>query len=142
MHLNNHKKSQSLKWGSVNILVLSIIIFDIRNKSPLDFSNWLYLEYAASFILGSSIFYYFARYFYYLFSFEPLHGTDAQRKLLKFKDGDTSFVTTTAGNKTPNRNDDLKTSPVNISGLSWHSFNDCKIFGLFLGDFFLINRFF
>lgn len=126
MHLNNHKKSQSLKWGAVNTLLFSIIIFDIRNKSPFDFSNWLYLEYAASMILASSMFYYFARYFYYLFSFEPLHGTDAQRKLLKFKDGDTSFVTTTAANKTPNRKEDLKTSPINISGLSWHSFNDCK----------------
>ena len=104
--------------------LLSVLLFDISNKCPYSFSQWYYLEYAAAAILGLSVVYYFGRYFYYVFSKEPLRGTEFQRKLLKFEVDDTSFIATTpaAAKKPPAASAGV--TPANISSVSLHSFND------------------
>ena len=116
---------ECFKWGSVNILLLSIVLFDISNRCPYASSKWYYVEYIAAGLLGLSAFYYFARYFYYLFCLEPVKGSEEQRKLLKFDINDTSFITTPIAKKEAPKN--VNMTPMNISGLSWHSsFNECE----------------
>lgn len=136
----------ALKWGSINVVLLSILMFDISNKCPFAFSKWYYLEYAVTACLALSVMYYFGKYFYILFSFEPVKGTEAQRKLLQFGVGgrccqnlsiticfnysflpDASFVTTppSKGQKSAPK------TPLNVTALSWHSsMNDCNYIAL------------
>lgn len=89
LDINLQKKinRNSMKWGSINTLILSIILYDIKNKCPYSFSNWYYVEYAAAVLLGLSVLYYFLRYFCYWLTFEPLKGTTEQRRLLHFNEG-------------------------------------------------------
>lgn len=87
IYLQNKQKRNILKWGTINVLVLSVILFDISNKCPYAFSKWYYVEYVAAAILSLSVLYYFSKYFYFWITFEPLKGTSAQQKLLHFDDG-------------------------------------------------------
>lgn len=87
IYLQKKTNRSALKWGSLNIVILSIILFDIKNKCPYAFSNWYYLEYATAVLLGLSVAYYFAKYFYSWLTFEPLKGTSQQRRLLHFDEG-------------------------------------------------------
>ncbi|KAL9700446.1 hypothetical protein quinque_003887 [Culex quinquefasciatus] len=122
LYLNTRRSRECLKWGSINIGLLSIVLFDISNKCPYSFSPWYYVEYVAAGILGASVLYYFARYFYYLFSKKPLEGTDQQRKLLKFDANDNSFVTTTP--VASRKQSSAVTPGGNLSSVSLHSFNE------------------
>lgn len=124
LYLTNRRSRECLKWGSLNIALLSILLFDISNKCPYTFSHWYYLEYAAAAILAGSVLYYFSRYFYYLFSKEALKGTEQQRKLLKFDNDDNSFITTTPASKKPTTAD---ATPANVTSVSLHSFNESTL---------------
>ncbi|XP_053683142.1 transmembrane protein 209 [Sabethes cyaneus] len=123
LNLNKRRSRECLKWGSLNIVLLSIILFDISNKCPYSFSKLYYVEYAAVVLVAMSVAYYFARYFFYLFSKEPLQGTEYQRKLLKFDDDDASFITTTPAAK-KEVSSSLVTPGGNVSSISLHSFNE------------------
>ncbi|XP_065086552.1 transmembrane protein 209 [Ochlerotatus camptorhynchus] len=124
LYLTNRRSRECLKWGSINIALLSILLFDISNKCPYSFSQWYYLEYAAAAILTGSVLYYFGRYFYYLFSREALKGTEQQRKLLKFDNDDHSFITTTPASKKPTT---ASATPANVTSVSLHSFNESTL---------------
>lgn len=124
LYLTNSRSRECLKWGSINIALLSILLFDISNKCPYSFSQWYYLEYAAAAILTGSVLYYFGRYFYYLFSREALKGSDQQRKLLNFDNDDHSFITTTPASKKPTT---ANATPANVTSVSLHSFNESTL---------------
>ncbi|XP_059614998.1 transmembrane protein 209 [Phlebotomus argentipes] len=121
INLQAKMKRESLKWGAINVALLSFITFDLSNKCPDAFSRWFYVEYAAAGVLLLSIIYYFGRYLYFLYTFSPIVGSEQQRKLLNFEESDTSFVLKPPKEKVQ----DVTSSPVNVSGLSWNSsFND------------------
>lgn len=85
--LQNKQKRSHLKWGTINVFILSLLLIDITNRCPYAFSNWYYVEYAAAIILSLSIVYYLFQYLFSWITFEPVKGTAAQRKLLHFDDG-------------------------------------------------------
>lgn len=87
VYLETKQNRTDLKWGVINVLVLSVLLFDISNKCPYAFSKWYYLEYAAAASLSLSVLYYFIRIFHFWFTFEPIKGTQEQRRLLRFDDG-------------------------------------------------------
>lgn len=87
IYLQKKINRNSLKWGSINTFILSIILYDIKHKCPYSFSNWYYVEYTAAALLGLSVLYYLIRFIYYWLTFEPLKGTSEQRKLLHFNEG-------------------------------------------------------
>lgn len=120
-----HKKyiRESLKYGALNALLLSILLYDITSKCPYNFSNWYYLEYAFCVITGLSLFYNLSRVLYYKISCKPVGGTLEQSRLLKFPENDGSFVVTPTKAKSPT----TSKTPTNITALSWShsSFNDC-----------------
>lgn len=87
IYLKNKQKRSYLKWGSINALILSIVMLDINNKCPFAFSYWFYLEYAIAGLLSLSVLYYFMNFVYTWLTFEPIKGTLAQRKLLHFNEG-------------------------------------------------------
>lgn len=94
------------------------------------------MERAFAVLLALSICYNFGRLFYGRLSMAPLRGTVEQRRLLRFDDGDASFVTdgTSAGgvggalrNAGEVKKSSINNNTLNMSGLSWHSsFNDCE----------------
>lgn len=84
---------KSLIWGSINILLLAILLFDISNKCPFAVSKWYYIEYAAAGILAASVLCNFFKYLFYVLGKESVEGTKEQKNLLGFEDNDTSFVT-------------------------------------------------
>lgn len=87
IYLENKKKRNYLKWGSINAVFLSVMMYDIKNKCPFAFSKWYYLEYTIAGILALCVLYYFTKFIYLWLTFEPIKGTQAQRKLLHFEDG-------------------------------------------------------
>lgn len=91
IYLKNKQMRNSLKWGSINLLLLSFVMFDINNKCPFAFTYWFYAEYAVAGLLGLSVLYYFTCYIYFWLTFEPIKGTPAQRRLLHFEDGGKVF---------------------------------------------------
>ncbi|XP_058125014.1 transmembrane protein 209 [Anopheles ziemanni] len=121
LNLNKKLSKECLRWGTVNVVLLSVLLFDISNKCPYAFSHWYYVEYAAAAILGTSMVYYFSRYFYYLFSAEPIEGTEQQRRILKFDANDSSFITTSPQAKPLSKAD---VTPLNVSTSLLRSFND------------------
>lgn len=150
IQLNNKTNRNSLKYGIINAMILCFLMVDISNRCPFSYSKWFYVEYAVASILAVSVLYQFGRYFYFVFSFEPLKGTVDQKRLLQFNDAgmqkrlfntffndfngflyccliDSSFVI----DQTPNRKTNISTAnAANVTLLSWHSsMNDCKYFG-------------
>ncbi|XP_035794711.1 transmembrane protein 209-like [Anopheles albimanus] len=121
LNLNKKRSRECLRWGTVNVLLLSMLLFDISNKCPYAFSHWYYVEYAAAAILGSSMLYYYGQYFYYLFSAEPIRGTEQQRRLLKFDLNDSSFITTPPQPQKPASADG---TPLNVSTTMLRAFDN------------------
>lgn len=87
IYLENKKKRNYLKWGSINAVILAVMMYDIKNKCPFTYSKWYYIEYVVAGILALSVLYYFIKYMFLWLTFEPIKGTQAQRKLLHFEDG-------------------------------------------------------
>lgn len=87
IYLENKKMRNCIKWGSINAVVLSVMMYDINKKCPFAQSNWYYIEYGIAGLLALSVFYYFIKYMLMWFRFEPIKGTHAQKNLLHFEDG-------------------------------------------------------
>lgn len=87
IYLENKNKRNYLKWGTINAVFLAVMMYDIKNKCPFAYSNWYYIEYVAAGLLALSVLYYFIKYIFLWLTFEPIKGTQAQRKLLHFDDG-------------------------------------------------------
>lgn len=85
--LQNKQKRDYLKWGGINVLLLSLLLLDIINRCPYSFSYWYYVEYVAAILLSLSITFYLFKYLFFWITFEPVNGTVAQQKLLHFDDG-------------------------------------------------------
>lgn len=87
IYLTNKKKRNYLKWGSMNAVILSVLMYDIKNKCPFAYSKWYYIEYIVAGLFALSVLFYFTKYLFLWLTFEPIKGTQAQRKLLHFDDG-------------------------------------------------------
>lgn len=85
--LDNKKKRNYLKWGTINTVILSVLMYDIKNKCPFAYSKWYYIEYVVAGLFALSVLYYFTKFMFLWLTFEPIKGTQAQRKLLHFEDG-------------------------------------------------------
>lgn len=123
----------SLRWGSINVALLSVVLYDLARMRAAAFGPPVWRSagaHAAAAVLALSVLYHFTVYFYRRFSLVPVCGTAEQRRLLRFDEGDRSFVTTTtttaagraaAGGPSPAK------AGLNASNLSWHSsFNECR----------------
>ncbi|XP_058055014.1 transmembrane protein 209 [Anopheles bellator] len=120
LNLNKKRSKEWLCWGTMNVLLLSVLLFDISNKCPYSFSRWYYIEYAAAAILACSMTYYYAQYFFYLFGTEPIKGTEQQRQMLQVASDDNSFITTPPQKKKPTS---AEASPVTVSTSLLYSLN-------------------
>lgn len=85
IYLQNKQRRQYLQWGSANAVLLAMIMYDIRNQCQFAQSKWYYLEYVIAGMLGLSTLYYFAKYFVVWLTFDPIKGTQLQRRLLHFE---------------------------------------------------------
>lgn len=85
--MNLISSRQSLKWGTFHVCLLAVLLFDISNQQPFALSKWYYVECFIAVLVSLSVAYYFGKYFYLLFTVQPLHGTVQQRDLLQFRDG-------------------------------------------------------
>uniref|UniRef100_A0A182Y2C3 Uncharacterized protein n=1 Tax=Anopheles stephensi TaxID=30069 RepID=A0A182Y2C3_ANOST len=121
LNLSRKRSKECLRWGTVHILLLSVVLFDISNKCSYSFSNLYYVEYIAAAMLSCSMVYYYSCYFYYLFSTEPIRGTEQQRRILKFDANDSSFITTPPQAKQSASADD---TPMNVSTSLLRSFHE------------------
>lgn len=149
IYLDNKNRRNYLKWGFINAMILSVLMYDIKNKCPFSYSNWYYVEYVTAGLLAFSVLYYFTKFLFIWLTFEPIKGTQAQQKLLHFEDGgkyqfqsdsevhsingwnlncfsDSSFIV-----QQPEKIDSQapKASPLDTSSIiSWHSsFNDGEL---------------
>lgn len=129
-----HECRYSLKWGTINVVLLSAVLVDLSALRQCAFApaSWrYYAENAFAAVLALSVLYHFGRYFYRRFSLTPVCGTVEQRRLLQFDDGDKSFVTSAAdalaSGVTKSSAAQSKHGSFNVSNLSWHSsFNECE----------------
>uniref|UniRef100_A0A336K9D8 CSON005613 protein n=1 Tax=Culicoides sonorensis TaxID=179676 RepID=A0A336K9D8_CULSO len=121
--INNHKRNCVI-FGSINAVLLSIIWFDISQKCPYSFSYWYYCEYAAAGILSLSLIYYILSYMYHRYFVSPLKVTEDQRKLLRLDENDGTFVISPTKSPDPNVTFDKTSAPINVSTLSWQSYNE------------------
>ncbi|XP_308809.5 transmembrane protein 209 isoform X1 [Anopheles gambiae] len=121
LNLNRKRSKECLRWGTVHILLLSVVLFDICNKCSYSFSNLYYVEYVAAAMLSCSMVYYYTCYFYYLFSAEPIRGTEQQRRILRFDANDSSFITTPLQAKQSASADN---TPMNVSTSLLRSFHE------------------
>ncbi|XP_036345735.1 uncharacterized protein LOC118754979 [Rhagoletis pomonella] len=94
LHLRAKRAKDCLRWGSLNVVLLAILLFDISNQCPYSYSKWYYVEYLAAALSGLGAFSCFLKYFLYLFHTNPLLGTKEQKNLLKFDECDSSFAVT------------------------------------------------
>lgn len=93
IQLHTKTSRHALKWGLINVVILSVLMMDISNRCPFTYSKWFYVEYAAAGFLAISVLYQFGRYFHFIFSFQPIRGTVEQKRLLQFNDTGTSSRT-------------------------------------------------
>ncbi|XP_054735214.1 transmembrane protein 209-like [Anastrepha obliqua] len=127
LHLRAKRAKNCLRWGSFNVVLLAILLFDISNQCPYTHSKWYYAEYLAAVLTGLGAFSCFLKYFLYLFHTNPILGTKEQKNLLKFEDCDSSFVITPPPQRKKGMCDDLAPNQINSTLLSWHSsFNDSR----------------
>ncbi|XP_067646124.1 transmembrane protein 209 isoform X2 [Eurosta solidaginis] len=127
LHLRAKRAKECLRWGSINVVLLAVLLFDISNQCPYAHSKWFYLEYLAAALTGLGAFSCFLKYFLYIFHTNPILGTKEQKNLLKFEDCDTTFVVTPPAQKKKQGCDDLTPHQINNTLISWHSsFNDSR----------------
>lgn len=82
----------ALKWSVVHVGLLGVLIYDVQQKCKWSDSKLYWIEYGAIGILSLSLLYYIARYLYFSVIWEPVVGTEDQKRLLQFEDKDASFV--------------------------------------------------
>lgn len=80
------QRRDAFKLGLLNLFLISVVLFDLSNKCPNQFSKWFYLEYVAAVVLSLSVLYYFGRYFYLKFSFGTIETTVEQKALMSSTD--------------------------------------------------------
>lgn len=86
IQLHSKTSRHALKWGLINVVILSVLMMDISNRCPFTYSKWFYVEFAVAGLVAASVLYQFCRYFHFIFSFEPIKGTVEQKRLLQFND--------------------------------------------------------
>lgn len=86
LRLRAKQANDFLKWGTINIVILAVLLYDISNKCPYAESVWFYVEYAGAAISALSVLACFLKYFIYLMRTEPIQGTEQQKSLLQFQD--------------------------------------------------------
>ncbi|GJQ80784.1 hypothetical protein Trydic_g9375 [Trypoxylus dichotomus] len=121
--INQKRKQQqskySLIWGTVNVALLAIILYDLAYTCPLYTSYILYLEYVGAIILLLNILYHFGRYLKLNLRWNVASPPAVISCLSSSTPGTPSKIQSTSGLSTPNLS--MSATPMNTSALSWMS---------------------
>lgn len=82
----------ALKWSLLHAAILGVLVYDVSNKCKYADSKLYWIEYLLIGIVACSLVYYIVRYIYYSVIWEPVVGTEDQKRLLQFENKDNSFV--------------------------------------------------
>ncbi|XP_067003995.2 transmembrane protein 209 isoform X2 [Anabrus simplex] len=118
------KASQSLKWGTINVVLLAIVFYDISDPCP-SYSKWIrYAEVGLAVVFAIGVIFHFCRYLWNTIGVQPVSLTPLQMKLLGIKKTDPYFKASTPVAKPPSPDataELLSTTPMNLSAISWRS---------------------
>ncbi|KAJ3665391.1 hypothetical protein Zmor_000888 [Zophobas morio] len=127
---------RSVIWGSVNFLILGVLLYDIAYSCPLYYDFYDYIKYAFVAFTTVNIFYYAAKIITSnLICQQKIFITSEQKKLLGIKDTDPNFKVVDQLNtsaiqtpthsfpNTPNSSPNLPSSstPMNTTAHSWRT---------------------
>jgi hypothetical protein len=126
---------KSLIWGSVNLLILSVLLYDIANSCPFHFDFYDYVKYGFVCIISINVLYYAAKIMISNFNKEQIPITLEQKKLLGISDTDPNFkiinYAQISPTQTPNHSFSHSPSssptlsspgtPMNMTAHSWRS---------------------
>lgn len=85
-------RQDALKWCAIHVALLGLLVYDVSKKCKYVDSKLYWVEYGAIGVVGCSLLYYIIQYLYYNVMWEPVVGTEEQKRLLQFEDKDDSFV--------------------------------------------------
>ena len=74
LKLRTEKARYCLKWGTINVVLLAALLFDISNKCRSTNSFWWYVEYGLAAIMALSVFACFLKYFLCIYHTDSIHG--------------------------------------------------------------------
>lgn len=120
VRLRTKLSRDAFKYSLVNSLVIGVILYDVSRRCP---DSWLWIEYLALGINVLSLLYYLGRFLYFSITWEPVVGTEAQKRLLQFDDKDSSFLVRKETPDPRSGNTAYLNNTLNFSNLSC-SFNE------------------
>ncbi|VEN39396.1 unnamed protein product [Callosobruchus maculatus] len=114
---------RSLIWGSMNFMLMCLVLYDLSYACPLYVNYYHYAEYAIVVILMINIFYHIANFVKYTYGNpEPVTITSEQKRFLGIKDSDPNYkiLDTPRSPSAPG----YYSTPMNLSAVSWMSQSD------------------
>nr|XP_015837006.1 PREDICTED: transmembrane protein 209 isoform X1 [Tribolium castaneum] len=127
---------KSFIWGSVNLLILAVLLYDIANSCPLYTDIYDYIKYAFVLIVSINLLYYAAKIMISNFNHEQIPITLEQKKLLGISDSglDPNFKVVdklhaptaqtpshSFSNSPSPPSSPLSSTPMNMTANSWRS---------------------
>ncbi|XP_066249033.1 transmembrane protein 209 [Euwallacea similis] len=125
LNKRRYKLKGAIFWFGINVLLLSIIIYDLSQTCRIYMNYYQYIEYSFVVILTLNVVYYFGKIIkLYFAAKEQIPVTLEQRKLLGVKDSDPNY-TLISPIQSPQKSSDctplLSNTPLNMTTLSWRS---------------------
>lgn len=128
LHLGENKRKSALKWSCFNIILLSILTFDL-SATNYDNDLMIFVEIAACVVIIISLFKNSLVYLYYTFFVEqiPCENED-QKILLNLSNSNSTLMKPKTTIETMRKQDADETVWGSVKNLSWQSWGDSKLF--------------
>lgn len=127
LHLGEQKRKSAIRWSAFNIILLSILTFDIHTTAMYYDLVFYYIEIIACTILTVSLIKNILTYFYYTFFVDQVVcDNEDQRILLNLSASNSILKTKSTLETTIKKQDTDETVWGSVKNLSWQSWGDCK----------------
>ncbi|KAK9877475.1 hypothetical protein WA026_018584 [Henosepilachna vigintioctopunctata] len=113
---NRHSIKSAIIWTTVNVAILSLLLYDVSYTCPSKISYYEYMEYALILLICLNILYHITKIIIISIRFEQIPITLQQKKLLGVRDYDSSYKIV-SNLSTPNESKSPST-PMHLSSLN------------------------
>lgn len=141
LHLGEQKRKSAIRWSALNVILLSILTFDIYSTALYYDLLFYYIEMIACIILSISLIKNILTYLYYTFFVDQVVcENEDQRILLNLSSSNSMVKTTKSTLETVKKQDTNDTVWGSVKNLSWQSWGDRKCYFISFPEFLIISH--
>lgn len=127
LQMGEKKRKSAIKWTTFNVILLSILTFDIYKTAKHYDLLFYYIEFAACIILTISLLKNSLTFLYYTFFVEQIVcDNEDQRLLLNLNTSNSTLIKAKSTIEAVKKQDTEDNLWGNVKNLSWQSWGDCE----------------